>query len=131
MSTREGFAEVCRGVCSERGWQLVPSGIRVPLPEGRHQLVELDFFEFAERPLVRLTTRIGGEDQLADVRLPLALRLNAELAHGAFALRDGELVMLDTLVLEDTDPGELEAVVGYLAEIADRYEARLFGRDEH
>ena len=131
MSTREGFATVCRDVCRERGWELLPAGIRVDLPEGRSQLVELDFFEVQDRPLVRLSTRIGSESGLSDVRLSLALRLNAELAHGAFALRDGELVMLDTLVLEDTDPGELEATVGYLAETADRYEERLFGSDEH
>jgi hypothetical protein len=131
VSTQEGFATVCRDVCQERGWELLPIGIRVPLPAGRSQLVELDFFESGERPLVRLTTRIGGEHEVSKVRIPLALRLNAELAHGAFALRDGELVMLDTLLLEDTDPGELEAVVDYLAHTADRYEDRLFGRDEH
>ena len=131
MSTREGFATVCRDVCEERGWELLPSGIRVALPGGRHQLVELDFFEYATRALVRLSTRIGSEDELTNARFSLALRLNAELAHGAFALHDSELVMLDTLVLEDTDPGELDAVVEYLAVTADRYEDRLFGRDEH
>jgi hypothetical protein len=131
VSTREGFATVCRDVCRDRSWELLPSGIRVALPDDRHQIVELDFFESGGRPLLRLTTRIGREEEVSEVRLSLALRLNAELAHGAFALRDGELVMLDTLVLEDTDPGELEAVVGYLAETADRYEDRLFGRDEN
>ena len=131
MSTREGFATVCRDVCQERGWDLLPSGIRVALEGDRHQLVELDFFEYQTRPLVRLTTRIGSADEVSEVRLSLALQLNSELAHGAFALRDGELVMVDTLVLEDTDPGELDAVVDYLATTADRYEDRLFGRDEH
>lgn len=131
MSTREGFATVCRDVCQERGWDLLPSGIRVALRGDRHQLVELDFFEYQTRPLVRLTTRIGSADEVSEVRLSLALQLNSELAHGAFALRDGELVMVDTLVLEDTDPGELDAVVDYLATTADRYEDRLFGRDEH
>jgi len=131
VSTREGFATVCRDVCLERGWELLPIGIRVDLPADRSQLVELEFFESEERPLVRLTTRIGSEAEVSEVRIHLALRLNAELAHGAFALREGELVMLDTLLLEDTDRGELEAVVGYLAHTADRYEDRLFGRDEH
>lgn len=131
MSTRDGFATVCRDVCHERGWELLPSGIRVALPAGRSQLVELDFFESEERPLVRLLTRIGSEHEVSKVRISLALRLNAELAHGAFALRDGELVMLDSLLLEDTVPRELEAVVDYLAKTADRYEDRLFDRDEH
>jgi hypothetical protein len=60
-----------------------------------------------------------------------ALRINARLAHGALAVRDDALVMIDTLMLEDADAAEIEASIGYLAETADYYEKVLFGTDEY
>jgi hypothetical protein len=41
------------------------------------------------------------------------------------------LVVLETLMLEEADPSEIEASVRYLAETADYYEKTLFGGDEH
>jgi hypothetical protein len=41
------------------------------------------------------------------------------------------LVMVDTLILSDADPAEIEATVGYLAETADYYERTMFGPDAY
>lgn len=131
MATRESFGQLCRRVCQEQGWELLPSGVQITWGDGRHQLVSLEFFEVADEELVRLYTVIGAADAIDPTRLQSALRLNYHLAHGAFALRDHELVMIDTLMLEDAGPGEIEACISYLAETGDYYERSLFGTDEH
>lgn len=131
MTTHEAFSSTCRRVCEEQGWELLPSGIHVAWPDGRHQVVALEVFEHEQEDLVRLSTTIGGTQSLTPVRLTIALRINAELAHGAFAVKDDELIMVETLLLEDAGSTELGASIRYLAETADYYEKTLFRTDEH
>ena len=131
MSTRETFGQTCERVSERQGWEVLPSGVRVDLPGGRRQVVSLEFFEFESQELVRLYTVIGAADALPTERLVLALQINARLAHGALAVRDGELIMANTLLLQDADAPEIEASIAYLAETADYYEKTLFGTDQH
>ena len=131
MTTRESFGSICERVCEQQGWELLPSGVEVTWGDGRHQLVSLEFFEFQQQELVRLHTKIGRSSELGSERLELALQINARLAHGALGIKDGELVMIDTLMLKDADPAEVEASISYLAETADFYEKTLYGTDQH
>jgi hypothetical protein len=131
MATHDHFAEILRRVCAERGWEFTPHGVRVRVRSGRHQVVELGFFEFEKEELVRLHTTIGKIEELDPVRLTVALRINAELPHGALAVMDDDLVMTDTLMLDDADFGEIEASINFLAETADEYEQRLFDTDQY
>jgi hypothetical protein len=131
VGVSEAFGAMCRRVCRERGWELLPSGIHVALEGARHQLVSLELFEARGREMVRLSTTVGSAREIGEARLARALHWNAELAHGAFAVSEGDLVMLDTLLLRDVDAGELEAAVAYLAETADRYERLMFEADTH
>jgi hypothetical protein len=131
LATKEVFGQLCKRVCQAQGWNLLPSGIEVTWGDGRHQIVSLEFFDYREHELVRLFTTIGDSTQLSATRLNIVLRLNAELAHGALAVKDDNLVMTDTLLLKDADPDEIEAAVSYLAETADYYEKQLFGTDVH
>ncbi len=131
MEDRESFGNACARVCEEQGWDLLPSGVRVGLPGGRHQVVSLEFFESEGEELVRLFTGIGAAAALSAERLALALQINARLAHGALAVREGDLIMTDTLLLKDSDAAEIQACLGYLAETADYYEKTLFGTDDH
>ena len=131
MSDRETFGSICERVCDEQGWELLPTGVRIVAPDGRQQVVSLEFFEFEGSDLVRLYSTIGNTSVLAPERLALALRVNARLAHGALAVRDGDLIITDTLLLADADPGELSASLRYLAQTADYYEKIFFGTDEH
>ena len=131
MATRESFGSICGRVCEQQGWNLLPSGVEVSWGDGRHQLISLEFFEFKQEELVRLHTKIGRTSDLGPERLELALQINARLAHGALAMKDGELVMIDTLMLKDADPAEVEASISYLAETADYYEKTLYGTDQH
>jgi len=129
--SREGFADLCRRVCEERGWELLPSGVRISWDDGRHQLVELEIFQDGEDELVRLYTTIGSIESLTPVRLTIALRINAELAHGAFAIKEDELMMVDTLLLDDAGDAELGTSIRFLAETADYYEKAIFDTDEN
>jgi hypothetical protein len=131
VSTKESFAEILRTVCAENAWELLPSGINVKLPDGRHQVVTLEFFESRDRDMVRLITLIGGAGELSRDVLEQALRANVSMAHGALALKGADLCMIDTLLLADADPREVESAVDYLAEMADYYERILFGTDVH
>ncbi len=131
MSSEGSFAGILRTVCLERGWELLPSGVNVVHPDGRHQLVAFQLFENDGRRLVRLVSVIGGAGELRQEHLEQALRANMSLAHGGLALDGDELCLTDTLWLEESDPGEVEDAVAYLAKMADAYEQILFGADTH
>ena len=131
MALRDGFGQLCESVCARQGWELVPAGVRLTFPNGRRQIVTLEFFEFEEQELVRFYTEIGGVERMSPERLAMALQINARLAHGALAVRDGRLIMTDTLLLKDADASEIEASLSYLGETADYYEKTLFGTDSH
>jgi hypothetical protein len=131
MTTQDHFAQILTRVCAERGWELTPLGVRVQFASGRQQVVEIGFFEFQQEELVRLHTTIGKVEELGTVRLTVALCINAELAHGALAIMEDDLVMTDTLMLNDADFGEIEASIKFLAETADDYEQQLFGTDQY
>jgi len=131
VANQESFSQICRSVCESQGWQLLPTGIVVRWGDGRRQVVSLEFFEHEREDLVRLSTTIGDIRELSKERLAMALRVNAELAHGALAIKYNQLCMTDTLMLADTDPGELEAVVAFLARTADHYEETFFRTDEY
>ncbi len=131
MAGQEHFAQILKRVCRDRGWDLLPTGVHVSLPNDRGQLIEIEFFEFKHEELVRLFTTIGEIDGMSAVRLTVALRINTELAHGCFAVYEDHLVMTDTLMLRDADSAEIEASIGYLAETADYYERTIFETDQY
>ena len=131
MANKEAFARICERVCEEQRWKLLPTGVQILWPDGRQQVVSLEFFEFDGNDLVRLYTTIGSANALAQERLALALQVNARLAHGALAVRDDHLIMTETLLLADADPGEIRASLKYLAETADYYEKIFFETDKH
>jgi len=110
---------------------MLAGGIQVTFGDGRHQLVDLELFEHESEELVRFYTTIGTTIALSDVRMNASLRLNAELAHGALAIRADRLVMVDTISLADATASEIQGTVGYLAEMADFYEKQLFGTDDY
>ena len=131
MASQEYFAQTLKRVCRDRGWDLLPSGVHVGLPNNRAQLIEIEFFQFKHEELVRLFTTIGEVEGMGAVRLTVALRINTELAHGCLAVHENHLVMTDTLMLRDADSAEIEASIGYLAETADYYEKTIFETDQY
>lgn len=131
MSPERAFAEHCRQICAAQNWELLPTGINVSFGDGRHQLVQLEFFEEGREELVRLSTTIGSVSDLSREQLVVALETNAQLAHGALAIQGEQLCMIDTLMVEASGPAEIEAAIEYLAREADDYERAIFGTDEN
>jgi Putative bacterial sensory transduction regulator len=119
------------GVCAKNGWKAHDNEVMVPLPGGRHQGVRVESFAEAGEELVRLHSVIGRSDSMGKVRMEAALRLNGHLRHGAIAIKDGDLVLIDTLLLADLSEDELERSIQFLAQTADQYEREIFGTDEH
>ncbi len=131
LDARQTFGRLCQQVCASQGWRLLPTGVEVRWGDGRHQLVRLELFDHDGQTVVRLLTSIGPVGDLERSRLLQALRANGELAHGALAVRDEELVMTDTLLVAEADAREMEAAVAFLARTADDYERVLFDTDDH
>jgi hypothetical protein len=131
MSTPDSFAQICRDVCESESWELLPSGVNVPLEDSRHQVIALEFFELDGRGMVRMLTQIGSANGLSGERLIQILRSNCTLAHGAMAIQGDNLCMTDTLILDDADPSEVQSAIWYIAQMADYYEKILFGTDDY
>ena len=131
MSAREKFDRVYAEVCAARQWLSESGQVEIKLESGRSQRVQLQFFEYEGRAMVRFRTVIGSTERIRPTRLHFALEMNYQLPHGRLAVKNDELVMVDTLILEDADPGEIEAILNYLAVTADHYEATMFGPDIH
>ena len=55
--------------------------------------------------------------------------MNFRLPHGALAIYKDDLVMVDTLMVQEAGPAEITAAIAYLAETADQYEKTMFGPD--
>jgi hypothetical protein len=124
------FESVVEAVCTQQGWTRDGEAIEVPLDAGRRQIVRFEAFDFEGEALVRAASAIGPSEHIEPLHLITALRLNYGLPHGALALHGEQLVLVDTLMADDPDADEIEAVVGYLAETADHFERTLFGTDE-
>ena len=127
---QDEFDSVIDAVCSQQGWQRERDVIEVPIEGGRHQFVSFEHFEFEGEMLVRLASEIGPSEHIEPLHLTTALRLNYGLPYGALALQKDRLVLVDTLMADDPDAEEIEAVARYLAETADQLERTLFGTDE-
>ncbi len=118
-------------MCERCEWGFSETRIELEFQEGRRQIVELDFFDFEGRQLVRVFSKIGDVSRIHPMRLTDALRLNYSLPHGAMAVKRDVLVMVNTLHVDDASDAEIEATVRYLAEMADHYEKTMFGTDDH
>lgn len=124
------FLAVVDKVCQAHGWTRDRYTIEVPIEDGRRQTVTLDAFDFEDEELVRVASPIGPTEHIDPLHLNTALRLNYGLPHGALAMSEERLVLVDTLLADEPDAEEIEAVIEYLAETADYFERTMFGTDE-
>jgi len=127
----ETFREVLGQACQALGWSLGENTVEARFESQRHQTVHFEFFEFEAHALVRLYTTIGDATRVDAMRLAHGLRISFRLPHGALAVRDDDLVMVDTLPVKNASSETLQSVLRYLAETADDLEKSMFGSDEH
>lgn len=130
---KPSFREIVDSIASACGWTVKDAegtlSVDVPTGGGRSQVVVItEDVDIAEQEIVRYWSVIGAAENI-DYRR--CLEENARLAYGAFALRDGQLVLMDTQLVQDADPMEVGASIGNLAAYADRYERDLFGVDQY
>ena len=123
--------EVFRKVADKAGWSYSGDTIEIPLEGGRKQTIKLLEFEHEGRSMIRAFTEIGDSKEMSPTRLESALSLNFGLPHGALAVHDGQLVMVDTFLLDDADEDEVESSLYYLAVTGDRYERLIYHTDQH
>lgn len=128
------FREIVDSIAKACGWQVSAErtgalSIEVPTGSGRSQIVLItEDQDIAEQQIVRYWSVIGPAD---DIEFRKCLEENARLCYGAFALKDEQLVLMDTQLVQDADPMEVGAAIGNLAAYADRYERDLFGVDKY
>ena len=121
--------EIFEEVCAAKSWVWREDRVDIELPEGRRQFVQAESFDYEGEAMIRLWSSIGEADLLSEARLRAALGLNYAAAFGALAVREADLVMVDTFVIRNADPDEVAASILYLAATADRFEKLLFQRD--
>ncbi|MGE0710742.1 MAG: hypothetical protein AB7N76_27900 [Planctomycetota bacterium] len=128
------FREIVESIAVACNWQVTEGDngsicIEVPTGNSRTQMVLItDDVDIADQPIVRYWSVVGPAE---DIEFRRCLEENAKLAYGAFALQDGQLVLMDTQLVQDADPMEVGASIGNLAAYADRYERDLFGVDKY
>jgi len=127
MADRETFQRVLSEVCERNGWRAGGSQVEIALADDRRRAVRLEFFDFEGRERARLYSELGNAEGIRPLRLTQALGITFGLPHGALALRNGDLVMVDTLPSDKPDALELEASLRCLAEQADHFERTLLG----
>ena len=128
------FHEIVDSIAQACKWQVTTEGsgsicIEVPTGSERTQMVLItEDSDIADQAIVRYWSVIGPAK---DIDFKRCLEENAKLCYGAFALRDEQLVLIDTQLVQDADPMEVGASIGNLAAYADRYERDLFGVDKY
>lgn len=131
MEFPEFISQVAEMTCATRTEDPEAGEVLLTLetPGGRSQ--EVRAYEFTEdgRSYVRFYTPIGKEGDLPRSILVTAMELNASLAHGAFALYEGRVALVDTLDLAYANSEEGARILGYLGRMADTFEKMAYGLD--
>jgi hypothetical protein len=127
------FREIVDSIAKACGWRVTGKGaelsVEVPTGAGRTQVVVItEDQDIAEQKIVRYWSVIGPAD---DIDFRRCLEENSKLCYGAFAVKDEQLVLMDTQLVQDADPMEVGASIGNLAAYADRFERDLFGVDKY
>ncbi|MBI3269757.1 MAG: hypothetical protein HYZ53_12095 [Planctomycetes bacterium] len=125
-----------KNLCERTGWKLsqAESGdvcMTIPLKDGRIQKVFVTEFTEEGASMARVRSIIGPVSSLIGDRALMALKMNATLRYGAFAIDKDNLILADTHLLDSFNPEQKVQSILYVAEQADRFERLLFKEDRH
>jgi hypothetical protein len=131
MATTPKLDEVVKKLASSSGWTVHEEAgkisVEISTGRGRRQVVAITRdSDLTAQEIIRYSSVVGDAER---VDLGECLRQNAKLAHGAFAILDGKLVLLDTQLAASADATQIAAAIGNIAANADRYEKFMFGQD--
>jgi hypothetical protein len=123
--------ETVQAICEAKGWSHTNGQVQVAIEGGRTQTVSVEQVREGGDEFVRLASVIGPSATLDLRRTTAALRLNANLRVGAFAIIGEQFAVVDSISLADADRETLEHAMAFLAKTADRYEQVVYGTDEN
>ena len=126
MSIEQQIEQVARS----NGWAIANSAqgyrMEIPTESGRSQVVEIDGGSDPDgQALVRIWSKVTDIDNVGDPWYLLGL--NAELAYGALALKDRDIIVTETQLLGTADYEELRRAIYYVAKYADDLERQVHG----
>ncbi|MDQ7822069.1 MAG: hypothetical protein RDV48_04675 [Candidatus Eremiobacteraeota bacterium] len=105
--------------------------LSLKVKEDRKQIVRAYQFEESGKVMVRFYTVIGKADAFSEKQLLSLLELNFSLLQGAFALYAGEIIITETIPLEESRVGDAVQILHYIAQMADSYEKMTLGLDKN
>lgn len=110
-------------ICRSNGWVLGEDKgqvvLGIPGGDGGQIAVVVDEFQDSSgQQALRFWAAVAPQSK---VKPDQALGVNAQLPHGALALKDGQLVMLATRVLNQTSPADLTTILSAVAYYAAFY----------
>lgn len=118
-------------IAAQHGWGMVrnhdgSAKIEVATEYGRTQVVHITPGRDPDgRPLVFIWSIVCGTDAIGDPYY--LLRLNADLTYGALAVRDPNVILVDTQLVQTADAEELRRAVFYVGKFADDLEKQVYG----
>ncbi|MCA9540561.1 MAG: hypothetical protein KC620_16790 [Myxococcales bacterium] len=121
-------------IASYRGWPMVRTQpgafkIEVATTQGRTQVVQIHTGRDPDgRPMAFIWSVICEVSGIGDPYY--LLRLNADLAYGALAVRDRNVILVETQLIESADAEEVTRAVFYVARYADDLEKQVYGDED-
>lgn len=118
-------------IAGQRGWAMVrnhdgSAKLEIPTEYGRSQVVQITPSRDPDgRPLVFIWSVVCSTSDIGDPYY--LLRLNAELTYGALAVRDPNVILVETQLVETADHEELMRAVFYVGKYADDLEKQVHG----
>jgi hypothetical protein len=122
---------LARMVATRHSWGVVPAAdggcrIEVRTEAMRTQVVQLSPGQDPDgRPILWVWSVICETSGVGDPWY--LLRLNATLTAGSVAVRDPNVIMVETLALQSLQPPELERAITWVARNADSLEKQVHG----
>lgn len=122
-------------IAHQRGWAMVSNHdgsakLEIPTEYGRSQVVHVTPGRDPDgRPLVFVWSVVCQTHSIGDPYY--LLRLNADLTYGALAVRDPNVILVDTQLVQTADHEELMRSVFYVGKFADELEKQVHGAVDH
>lgn len=121
-------------IAHQQGWAMVrghdgTAKLEIPTEHGRSQVVHITPGHDPDgRPLVFVWSVICPVNAIGDPYY--LLRMNADLTYGALAVRDPNVILMDTQLAHTADDEELMRVVYYVGKFADDLEKQVHGHHD-
>lgn len=118
-------------IAHQQGWPLVQGHdgsvkLEVPTEYGRTQVVQVTGGGDPDgRPMAFIWSVVCSVNDIGDPYY--LLRLNADMPYGALAVRDPNVILVETQLIESADAEELMRAVFYVARHADELEKQVHG----